>query len=55
MNTSHAIEILTEWITCNNLQRPKGEPKVRMDRELEEVRDWLLAKLKHDQSPETKP
>ena len=44
MNTSRAIEILTEWVTNNNQARPRGEPKVRMDKELEEVRDWLIAK-----------
>lgn len=43
MNTSRAIEILTEWVMCNNMQRSRGQSKVRMDKELEEVRDWLLA------------
>lgn len=51
MNLTLAIQVLTEWVTANQLGRPRGQPIVRMDRELEEVRDYLLWKEKAQPQP----
>lgn len=43
MTPAEVLAVMDEWITANNNNRPRKEPKVRMDRELEAARAAVAA------------